>query len=103
MNPVSHSARYVLAGAASAIVIVFNPNHCWAAVGPALPWDYTLNVIQNFVVGPLAQFVVCVSTICAVLGFALAGDSELVRRFAKALIGTGVALLAVQLLNYLAP
>jgi len=41
--------------------------------------------------------------IVAMLAFALAGDSELVRRFAKAAIGTGIALVAVQFLNYLAP
>ena len=79
------------------------PSPCSAAQQAALPWDYTLNAIQNFVTGPLAHFVIVVSGICALLGFALAGDNELVRRFAKAVIGTSAALLAVQLLNYLAP
>ena len=46
---------------------------------------------------------VILSAIAAVLIFALAGDNEFVRRLAKAVIGTGVALIAVQLLNYLAP
>jgi len=39
----------------------------------------------------------------AVLSFTLAGDNAVVRRLAKTAIGTGAALLAVQLLNYLAP
>jgi hypothetical protein len=40
-----------------------------------------------------------VSCIGAMLAFALAGDNELVRRLLKAVIGTGVALIDVQLLN----
>lgn len=106
MNRASHSTRYFVAGAASAAsaaVAVFNPSHCWAADPAVLPWDCTLNAIQNFAVGPLAHFVIVIAAICALLGFVLAGDNEFVRRFAKAVIGTGAALLAVQLLNYLAP
>lgn len=82
---------------------MFNPSHIWAADLAVLPWDYTLNAIQNFVAGPLAHFVIVIAAICAVIGFALAGDNELVRRCVKAVIGTGTAVLAVQLLNYLAP
>lgn len=102
MNQESHRTRYLLP-AASAAATVFNPSHGWAADAAVLPWDYTLNAIQNFVAGPLAHLVIAVAAICAVLGFALGGDSELMRRFAKAVIGTGIALLAVWLLNYLAP
>ena len=75
----------------------------WGADPAVLPWDYTLNAIQNFVAGPLAHLVIIIAAICAVLGYAVAGDSELVPPIAKAVIGTGAALLAVQLLNYLAP
>lgn len=100
MSLASHWTRYFVAGAA---VALFNPSHCWAADSTVLPWDYTLNAIQNFVAGPLAHFVIVIAAICAMLGFALAGDSELVRRCARAVIGVGAALLAVQLLNYLAP
>ncbi len=102
MNQASHWTRYFIA-AASAVVTLFNPSHCWAADPAVLPWDYTLNAIQNFVAGPLAHFVIVIAAICTVLDFALAGNNELVRRFAKAVIGTGAALLAVRLLNYLAP
>jgi type IV secretory pathway VirB2 component (pilin) len=102
MNQASHWTRYFVA-TASAAAALFNPIDGWAADPAVLPWDYALDSIQNFVAGPLAHIVIVIAAICAVLGFALAGDNELVRRFAKAVVGTGAALLAVQLLNYLAP
>jgi type IV secretory pathway VirB2 component (pilin) len=103
MSQASRSPRYFRAAAGGVAAIFFTPCHCWAADQAVLPWDYTLTVMQNFVAGPLAQSVIAISAIAAVLGFALAGDSEVTRRFAKAAIGTGIALIAVQLLNYLAP
>jgi type IV secretory pathway VirB2 component (pilin) len=103
MNQASHTSRPFLAAIFSAAATLFTPSHCWAAGEAILPWDYTLDVIHNFVAGPLAHFVVVTSTIIALLVFALAGDTELARRFAKTVVGTGLALLAVQLLNFLAP
>lgn len=89
--------------AASAALTVFSPSHGWTADRAVLPWDYTFNAIQNFVAGPLSHLVIVVAASCAVLGFTLAGDNAVVRRLAKTVIGAGAALLAVQLLNYLAP
>ena len=103
MNQASHATRHFLAAIGVAAATLFAPRRCWAAEQPVLPWDNTLNVMQNFVAGPFAQSVIVLSSIAAVLTFALAGDNELVRRLAKAVIGTGVALIVVQLLNYLAP
>jgi type IV secretory pathway VirB2 component (pilin) len=103
MNQPPYTTRHFLTAIAGAAVTLFTPSHCWAAGQPVLPWDYTLDVMQNFVAGPFAQSVIVLSGIAAVLTFALAGDNELVRRLAKAVIGTGVALIAVRLLNYLAP
>jgi type IV secretory pathway VirB2 component (pilin) len=82
---------------------LFTPIRSWAESQAALPWDQTLTVIQNFVAGPLAGSVLAISAAVAMLTFALAGDSEFARRFAKTVIGTGAALIAVQLLNYLVP
>ena len=103
MNQASHTSRPFLAAIGSAAATLFTPSHCWAAGETILPWDYPLIGIQNFVAGPCAQLVIVIFGIAAVLTFALAGDNELVRRLVKAVIGTGVALIAVQLLNYLAP
>ncbi len=102
MEQASHWTRYVTP-AASAAIMMFDPGRGWAAASAVLPWDYTFSAIQNFVAGPLAHLLIVIAAICAVLGFALAGDNELVRRFARTIIGTGAALLAVRLLNYLAP
>ena len=103
MNQASHVTRPLLAAIGTAAATLFTPRHCWAACEPVLPWDYTLDVMQNFIAGPFAQSVIVISGIAAVLAFALAGDNELVRRLAKAVIGTAVALIAVQMLNFLAP
>lgn len=103
MNHASTKNQRFLAALCSAAATLFAPSHCWAANQSSLPWDYALEVIQSFVAGPLAHSVIVISSIVAMLAFALAGDSELARRFAKAVVGTGVALVAVQLLNYLAP
>jgi type IV secretory pathway VirB2 component (pilin) len=103
MNQPSHATRPFLAAIGGAAVTVFTPSHCWAGGNAVLPWDYTLDAMQNFIAGPFAQSVIVLSSIAAALTFALAGDNELVRRMAKAVIGTGVALIVVQLLNYLAP
>jgi type IV secretory pathway VirB2 component (pilin) len=103
MNQPSHATRHFLAAIGGAAATLFAPSHCWAGGNAVLPWDNTLNVMQNFVAGPFAQSVIVISGIAALLTFVLAGDNELVRRMAKAVIGTGVALIAVQLLSYLAP
>ena len=81
---------------------LFAPSCCWAASQANLPWDSTLDAIQNFVAGPLAHLVILVSGVGAALTCALADDNDLARRSAKAVLGTGLALIAVKLLNYLA-
>ena len=103
MNQASHTSRPFLAAIGSAVATLFTPSHSCAAGEAVLPWDFTLDVIQNFVAGPLAHFVIVTSGIVSLLAFALAGDIGLARRFAKTVVGTGLALLAVKLLNYLAP
>ena len=102
MNQASNGSHLFQAPVATAAATVFSPSLCWAA-GQTLPWDSTLNAVQSFVAGPLAQSVIVISAVLAILGFTLVGDSELSRRLVKAVIGTGAALLAVRLLNYLAP
>jgi len=102
MNHGSEKCQPFLQALYGAAAIVFTPSRCSAADQASLPWDYPLDAFQNFITGPFAHSVMMASCIGAMLAFALAGDNELVRRLAKAAVGTGVALLAVQLLNYLA-
>jgi type IV secretory pathway VirB2 component (pilin) len=85
------------------VATVFAPSHCWAAGQAILPWDYSLDAMQNVITGPLAHSVILISGIAAMFAFALAADNKLARRFAKTVVGTSIALLAVQLLKYLAP
>jgi hypothetical protein len=99
MNQASNQRLHLLAVIASPTATLAAPSDRRAAGQAGLPWDYTLDTIQNFA----AHSVNVISSIAATLAFVLTGDSELARRFAKAVVGTGVALLAVRLLNYLAP
>ncbi len=103
MNRTSIWPKYCLIGFGGVSATLFLPSWSWADSQAALPWDQTLTIIQNFVAGPLAQSVLMISSVAAMLAFALAGDSELARRFAKMVIGNGAAVIAVQLLNYLVP
>jgi type IV secretory pathway VirB2 component (pilin) len=103
MNRASIWPKYGLIGLSGVSATLFLPSWSWADSQAALPWDQTLTIVQNFVAGPLAQLVLVISAVVAMLAFALAGDSELGRRFAKTVIGTGAAVIAVQLLNYLIP
>ena len=92
--------------AASAALTVFSPSDGWTADLAVLPWDYTFNAIQNFVGGPLSHLVIVIAASCCAQLYAgrrQSGDNAVVRRLAKTAIGTRAALLAVQLLNYLAP
>jgi type IV secretory pathway VirB2 component (pilin) len=103
MKTSPRSIRYLAAACATIALALLFPRDCLAASHATLPWDYTLEVMQNFVCGTLADFVLIMSALFAALVFILAGDGAVARRFAKMVVGTAVALLAVQLLNYLAP
>jgi type IV secretory pathway VirB2 component (pilin) len=103
MNKESHVTRQFFATLALSTVTACAPGRCWAADGASLPWDYTLNFLQHLVAGPIAHSVIVLSIIAALLAFALAGDSELARRLAKTAFGTALALIVVELLNYLVP
>ena len=95
--------QYSLFGVIDVTATLIKPRRSWADSQATLPWDQTLTVMQSFVAGQFAHSVLVISAVVAMLAFALAGDGELARRFAKTALGTGVALLAVQLLNYLVP
>jgi type IV secretory pathway VirB2 component (pilin) len=103
MNRALTCTKNILTGAIGVTATLFTPSHCWAGGNAVLPWDYTLTAIQDFVADPFAASVLLISAVVAILAFALAGDSELGRRFAKTVVGTSVALIAVQLLNYFVP
>jgi type IV secretory pathway VirB2 component (pilin) len=102
MNQAPGKNRPFLAVLSATAGTLFAPSCCRAASQANLPWDSTLDAIQNFVAGPLAHSVILVSGVGAALAFGFAGDNDLARSLAKAMLGTGLALLAVQLLNYLA-
>jgi len=103
MNKTSHVTQQFFATLMLLTVTSCAPGLCWADDGASLPWDYPLDFLQHFVVGPFAHSLIALSIIAAMLAFAMAGDSELARRLAKMAIGTSLSLIVVELLNYLVP
>ncbi len=103
MNRASIWSKYSFIGVIGVTATLFTRSRSWADSQAVLPWDQTLTVMQDFLVSQLAHSLLMTSAVAAMLAFTLAGDSELARRFAKTVLGTGLALVAVRLLNYLVP
>ena len=101
MSQASIQTRNLLAALIAAVLSVSRPSVGHAATQATLPWDETLDIVQNFLIGPVAHSVIAISVIAASLAYAVAGDSKLARHLAKAAVGSAVALVAVELMNYL--
>ncbi len=74
--------RFVVA-AATAAAVVLQPASSWAATAAELPWDQPLDTLQQTLVGPVAHALITMSFIGAVFVYAIAGDSDIARRFAQ--------------------
>ncbi len=94
--------RFVVA-AATAAAVVLQPASSWAATAAELPWDQPLDTLQQTLVGPVAHALITMSFIGAVFVYAVAGDSDITRRFARTALGVSVALGVLRLMNYLVP
>ena len=66
-----------LAAVSLAALATLHPSQGWAAVPGALPWDYTLNVIEDFVTGPVADVLIVAYLISAGILFAVDGHAAL--------------------------
>jgi len=70
----------------------------------ALPWDQPLDTFVRYLTGPIVHLLIVGSLIGAGILYALGGGgSEGAKRFARAGLGSALALGAVRLLNYLLP
>jgi type IV secretory pathway VirB2 component (pilin) len=92
-----------LAAVSLAALAALQPSQGWAAVPGALPWDYTLNVIQDFVTGPAADFLIVADLISAGILFAVGGHAARAGRLAALGIATYLALHALHLIDYVLP
>jgi type IV secretory pathway VirB2 component (pilin) len=75
----------------------------WATPGAAFPWDAPLEALQQTLVGPVAHSLIAMSFIGAIFAYAIAGDSQVARRLARAGLGVSVALSVLGLMNYFLP
>ena len=87
MNQASHATRPFLTAIGGFAAILLTPAHSWATDQPALRCGYTLDYAE-FHRRAARTFVIVTSSTVAMLAFALAGDSELVRRLAKVCLAT---------------
>ena len=78
------------------------PAQCWAVAPAALPWDYTLNVVQSFLTGAAADFLIIAALISAGVLYAVGHDAG-ASRLAAAGITTYLALHALRLIGYALP
>jgi type IV secretory pathway VirB2 component (pilin) len=68
-----------------------------------LPWDQPLDALQQTLVGPVAHALIAMSIAGALFIYAIAGDNDITRRFARTALGVSVALGVLRLMNYLVP
>jgi type IV secretory pathway VirB2 component (pilin) len=88
---------------ATAAALALWPAPSWARTDSGLPWDEPLGALQQALIGPVAHSLIGMSFIGAIFAYAIAGDSDIARRLAKAGLGVSVALVLLQLMNYLLP
>ena len=96
------NVRWLIAACAAAL-FTLRAEPSWAAqYAAALPWDQTLGVIQDLLIGPMAHAVI-------MLNFALSAILYAIGRYPRGgrLLAGGLAawaaLITVHLLTYLAP
>jgi len=94
--------RFFVAVTAAAAASLW-PAPSWARTDSGLPWDQPLETMQAALIGPVAHALIRMSFIGALLVYAIAGDSDIARRLAKAGLGVSFALGALRLMNYLVP
>lgn len=96
------ASSLITAGVTAAFLLSASP--CLAAqTAGALPWDQTLIALQNFLVDSLAPAVIVLAFSGAVILYPLGGHDQQAGRIVGSGIGCCVALLIVQLLNYVLP
>jgi type IV secretory pathway VirB2 component (pilin) len=92
-----------LAAVGLAALAMLQASQGWAAAPGALPWDYTLNVAQDFMTGPAADFLIVASLISAGILFAAGGHAARAGCLAALGIATYLALHALHLIDYVLP
>lgn len=95
--------KSLLIVAMAAAAVPLQPASSWGATAAELPWDQPLKALQAALIGPVAHSLIAMSFIGAVFAYAIAGDSEIARRLAKAGLGVSVGLVLLRLMNYLVP
>jgi len=103
MKMASAQIKRFLIAAMAAAAVALQPASSWAAAAAELPWDRPLEALQAALIGPVAHSLIAMSFIGTVFAHAIAGDSEIARRLAKAGLGVSVGLVLLRLMNYLLP
>ena len=97
----STASSLVTAGVTTALLLP--GSSCFAAPTAALPWDYTLIALQDMLNSYVAPAAILLALSGAIVLYSLGGHDKQAGRLAGSGIGGCVALLVVQLLNYVFP
>jgi type IV secretory pathway VirB2 component (pilin) len=94
--------RWLIAACAAAL-FALRAEPSWAAqYAAALPWDQTLDAIQDMLVGPVAHAAIALNFTLSAILYAIGSHQRAGRLLAGGLAACA-ALIAVHLLTYLAP
>ena len=83
-------------------VMAFSPASCWAATA-ALPWDQTLNALQDTLITDIAPAAIGLALSGAIVLYLLGGRDQQAGRLFGSALGGCIALAVVKLLNYVLP
>lgn len=101
-QPQKSNVRWLIAACiASSLALRAEPS--WAApYADALPWDQTLGVLQDLLVGPVGHAAIMLNFVLSAILYAV-GSHQRAGRLLAGGIAAWAALIAVHLLTYLAP
>jgi len=96
------NVRWLIAACAAAL-ITLRAEPSWAAqYAGALPWDQTLDAIQDMLVGPVAHAAIALNFTLSAILYAI-GSYPRAGRLLAGGVAAWAALIAVHLLTYLTP
>ncbi len=101
-QPPKSNVRWLIAACAASL-FALRAEPSWAApYAAAMPWDQTLDAIQDMLVGPVAHAAIALNFALSVILYAVGSHQRAARLLAGGLAAYA-ALIAIHLVTYIAP
>ncbi|MGC1400718.1 TrbC/VirB2 family protein [Candidatus Binatus sp.] len=94
--------RWLIAACAAALFALRAEPSSAAQYADALPWDQTLDALEDILVGPVAHTVITVNFVFSAILYVI-GNHQRASRFLAGGLAAYAALIAVHLLTFLSP